>query len=256
MKFKMNTIFICIIFLLLGILLASLIFPNKCKEGMNLNKISGTACQSLLAGDGLLPLNGPACHQQLTNALNTPALRRNLCTQSDLLGNDQIQTLYDNARRTWPDGDQIPIETLNNCNSSGTDAEVVDNDAQPNEEVVNNDAQLNEEAISYIFGHAAGQREWAQDITNTCFAGVDSSAVSSGDSTEITKSGDCDRAIRHYLETNYKLNPNKCKIARWAEANAIQSSYTDSGPIVLNKGGTSCGSDGCPLDDCNDILNE
>ena len=43
MKFKMNTILICIIFLLLGILLASIIFPNKCVEGQ-----SNPGCENII----------------------------------------------------------------------------------------------------------------------------------------------------------------------------------------------------------------
>ena len=47
MKFKVNIIIVCIIFMLLGILLASYILPNKCVEGLDLGPtILETICKA------------------------------------------------------------------------------------------------------------------------------------------------------------------------------------------------------------------
>ncbi len=71
MKFKMNTIFICIIFLLLGILLASIIFPNKCVEGYDL-KIGPDGCFG--DGQGIPMKNADSCLQDLAYAAENGTL--------------------------------------------------------------------------------------------------------------------------------------------------------------------------------------
>ena len=79
MKFKMNTIFICIIFLLLGILLASIIFPNKCVEGFDLT-IGEDGCWN---GEEIPGRNATGCLGDLVDAANDGTL----CDPSDMPGN-------------------------------------------------------------------------------------------------------------------------------------------------------------------------
>lgn len=115
MKFKMNTIFICIIFLLLGILLASFIFPNKCVESFN----DGDACMPILNEyDSMAGVFHASMRQSCAQSVIAQALGKSLCQNSvnDLL---TIKRKLTSGLESDADKDLLneAIDKINKCNS-------------------------------------------------------------------------------------------------------------------------------------------
>lgn len=198
----MNTIFICIIFLLLGILLASLIFPNKCKEGMDLGVIGGRNCQTLLNTLPNVPseqaksvlIGGPLgqqCKIALTNAYNNNY--DELCTGLPSFSDDQIGILSSVSG--------ISSDDLNNCDSgSGTGEEVVEDDMN-----LDMDPPHPEHAA-----RANDAREPWREYIEGCHS-----------RTSFDESK-CIDAVNRVLSSGWGT-VDKCRVARWALKNPRHS---------------------------------